>query len=122
MSLECEKIKAAMSLSLSFFGLLLQLLRGILALAWLMRHYSFLRYTARSAEMARNDEVKRVSVNFSPEAFEDLEELARAEGGITGSEALRRAISLSKWFVDQRANGANILVERNGKLREVIKL
>lgn len=72
--------------------------------------------------MPRTEEIKRVSVNFSQKAYEDLEQLAKAEGGISVSEVLRRAIALSKWFVEQQNNGANILVERDGKLREVVKI
>ena len=66
-------------------------------------------------------DVKRVSVNFSPSTYRALEELAEEHGGNL-SEALRAAIALSKWFHDARANGDHILVERDGKLREIVKI
>jgi len=66
--------------------------------------------------------VKRVSVNFSASTYEALDELAKAQNNGNLSEALRDAIALSKWFYETRKQGANILVERDGKLREIVKI
>jgi hypothetical protein len=71
---------------------------------------------------ALNPEVgkKRISVDFSNETYEVLKELAKG-GSI--ADALRDAIALTKWFKDTQNEGKTILVEdRNGKLREVIKI
>lgn len=67
------------------------------------------------------DEVKRVSANFSASTYQALEELAKAKGG-SMADALRDAIALSKWFKDTQARGDKILVESNGKLREIVRL
>jgi hypothetical protein len=58
----------------------------------------------------------RQIIDFSPSTVRVLVELAN--GGSIG-DALRDAIALSKWFNDTREEGGRILVEHNGKLREV---
>ena len=65
--------------------------------------------------------MKRVILDFSPSTYQALEEFAKARGSSL-SEALRDAIALSKWFKDTQDQGANILVERDGQLREVVKI
>jgi hypothetical protein len=37
------------------------------------------------------------------------------------SEVLRDAVSLEKWFENTREKGGQILVERDGKLREIVR-
>ncbi len=63
------------------------------------------------------EQVISVSVNFAPDTYKALEELAE---GKSISEALRDAIALSKWFKDTRQEGGKILVERNGVIREIL--
>lgn len=63
--------------------------------------------------------IHRVNVNFSEGAYSDLQQLARARGK-TKAEVLRDAIALARWVDDARREGARILVEGNGRLREVI--
>jgi len=66
--------------------------------------------------------VRRVNVNFSDQAYDTLEELAR-HSGKSMSEVLREAIALKAWFDRERAEGSRILVERpNGQVREVISI
>jgi len=65
--------------------------------------------------------MKRLSVSFSPSTYEALTELARARG-ISFADALRDAIALNKWFYDAQKQGGRILVERNGGIREIVKL
>lgn len=68
------------------------------------------------------EEVKRVTVGFSQNAYETLEELAKAKGKSL-SETLRDAIAHEKWLVDTREKeGARILVERNGSIREIVQI
>jgi hypothetical protein len=66
----------------------------------------------------RPAQVRRI-IDFSASTYRVLEELATGE---SIGEALRDAIALSKWFKDTREAGARILVERNGRLREVITI
>jgi predicted RNase H-like HicB family nuclease len=62
-----------------------------------------------------------VKVNFSPRAFAVLEELA-TEQGKTLSEVLRDAIALEKYVADTRREGGRILVEREGTVRELLRI
>ena len=59
----------------------------------------------------------RMSVNFSDEALSVLKELA-ADSSM--SEVMRRAISFEKWKQQVYREGGRILVERDGKIREVV--
>ena len=58
-------------------------------------------------------------VNFNPTTYHALEELAQASGRPI-EDVLRDSIALSKWFNETIKSGNKILVERNGKLFEVI--
>jgi predicted DNA-binding protein len=62
--------------------------------------------------------VHRVNVNFAESTYAALEDLAKRKGK-TKAEVLRDAIALEKWFQDTREQGAKILVERDGKTREL---
>jgi Ribbon-helix-helix protein, copG family len=61
----------------------------------------------------------RVNVNFSESAYKTLEDLADRKGK-TLSEVLRDAIALEKWFQDTNDEGGKVLVEQEGRAREVI--
>jgi predicted CopG family antitoxin len=63
--------------------------------------------------------VHRVNVNFSDDAYRQLTELAQRKGK-TVSDLLRDAIALERWFDDTRREGSRVLVEREGKVREII--
>jgi predicted DNA-binding protein len=63
--------------------------------------------------------VHRVNVNFSEDAYEQLTELAERKGK-TVSDLLRDAIALERWFDETNREGSRVLVERDGKVREVI--
>ena len=63
--------------------------------------------------------VRRVNVNFSHEAFEMLQSLARRKG-TTMSEVLRDAIGLEDWFDETWRSGGRVLVERNGTVHEIL--
>jgi predicted transcriptional regulator len=68
-----------------------------------------------------NEDVKRVSVNFSESAYDDLKKLADSQG-LTVSEALRRAIALNKWFIETQKDSSILVEDRNGKVREILRL
>jgi metal-responsive CopG/Arc/MetJ family transcriptional regulator len=63
--------------------------------------------------------VHRVNVNFSESAYRTLQELAERQGK-TMSEVIRDAISLVRWFDEVQQSGGRVLVERDGKAREVV--
>jgi hypothetical protein len=64
---------------------------------------------------------KRINALMSDDQYATLEHLAE-ERGTTMSDILRDAINLSKWFNETRDAGARILVEREGKVSEVVRL
>jgi len=64
---------------------------------------------------------KRVNVVFSEPIYQALEDLARSKG-VTMAEVLRDAISLEKWFEDTRKEGSRVLVEREGTVREIVRV
>jgi metal-responsive CopG/Arc/MetJ family transcriptional regulator len=61
----------------------------------------------------------RVNVNFSESAYQALEDLAERKGK-SMSEVLRDAIALEKWFQDTNEEGGKVVVEKDGRAREVI--
>ncbi len=65
--------------------------------------------------------MSRFNVDFSDEASAVLDELARRQN-TTKAEVIRRAINLEKWFADTTASGAKVLVEKDGRTREIVKL
>jgi len=67
------------------------------------------------------DTERQVTVVFSQNAYEVLEELARRKGKSI-SEILRDAIALEKLFEDTRSEGGHVLLERAGRLRELVKV
>ncbi|MGH2560411.1 MAG: hypothetical protein ACRDJH_15220 [Thermomicrobiales bacterium] len=76
--------------------------------------------TAKSAANSRPaQDSRRVNVNFSGDAYDALEELAR-ESGDTLSNVIRESIALKRWVRNTQKEGGRILVERNGQLRELI--
>lgn len=64
---------------------------------------------------------KRVNVNFSPQAYAMLQELADKKG-TTISMVLRDAIAMEKYVDDTRREGGRILFERDGKFRELVQV
>ena len=64
-------------------------------------------------------ESKRVNVNFSEGAYEDLETIADRQGK-TKAEVLRDAIALERLFFDTKREGGRVLIERDGQIREII--
>ncbi len=65
------------------------------------------------------DATHRVNVNFSGEAYEALTQLSKAKGK-SMSDVLRDAIVLDQWLEEARREGGRVLVERNGKTRELV--
>lgn len=65
--------------------------------------------------------MKRVNVNFSEEAYAELEAIAN-QRGCTISDLMREAINWQKWLDDNTRQGARLLVERDGQVRELVWL
>jgi len=65
------------------------------------------------------DKSHRVNVNFTDAAYRELNELAQSRGK-TMSEILRDSIALERWFDETKREGSRVLVERDGKVREIV--
>lgn len=64
---------------------------------------------------------KKVTINLPEEQVEFLQRIAK-RNNITFTEAVRRAITSEKFFVEQEDNGRKILVEEKGhRLREIVR-
>lgn len=62
---------------------------------------------------------RRINVNFSEGAYDDLETIADQQGK-TKAEVLREAIALERLFQDAKREGGRLLIERDGELREIV--
>ena len=71
-------------------------------------------------ESAENEGVRRVNVKFAPSAYATLERLARRRGK-TMSEVLRDAIQLESWLANAEDEGWHVLLERKGRVRELVR-
>lgn len=64
------------------------------------------------------EEAPKIRVDFSEGAYAVLEDLARRKN-LTISQVVHDAVALEKWYEDTLEQGGRILVERDGKQREV---
>ena len=63
----------------------------------------------------------RLQLDFSAEALRELDELRQDTGLSTRAELIRQALRLLQWTVaETQKKNSTILVERDGKLREVV--
>jgi hypothetical protein len=65
------------------------------------------------------NKTRRINVNFSENAYSDLETIADQQGK-TKAEVLREAIALERLFQDAKREGGRLLIERDGELREIV--
>ncbi len=73
------------------------------------------------AEAVRNRNARRVQVNFSEGAFEELAQIAKRRNKNV-SDVVREAIAFEKWYQDTVDNGGHVLVERDdGRVQEVVR-
>jgi len=70
--------------------------------------------------MAVTQPLRRVPIDFTEEAYDRLEEIARRKGTSVG-DVIRDALRLESWYQDQRSQGNQVLVKdkRNGRMYEV---
>ncbi|MFN7936069.1 MAG: hypothetical protein U0R19_22250 [Bryobacteraceae bacterium] len=66
-------------------------------------------------------EKKRLQFDFTLDALEELEDLQRITGLQTRVEVIRHALRLLQWAAEEvNLNDATLLIEKQGKLREVV--
>jgi metal-responsive CopG/Arc/MetJ family transcriptional regulator len=63
----------------------------------------------------------RLQFDFTDEALGELDELKGATGATNRAEVIRQSLRLLQWTIEQtRDEKATVLVEKNGRQREVI--
>jgi metal-responsive CopG/Arc/MetJ family transcriptional regulator len=63
----------------------------------------------------------RLQFDFTDEALGELDELKGATGASNRAEVIRQSLRLLQWTIEQtRDENATVLVEKNGRQREVI--
>lgn len=69
--------------------------------------------------MASTDKV-RVQFDFSPEAYQELNDIQSEADANTKAEAVRYGLRTLQWLLSEIKAGRKILVEDNGAIQEVI--
>jgi metal-responsive CopG/Arc/MetJ family transcriptional regulator len=72
------------------------------------------------AQAAKKERTPRVNVNFSKDAYEELEEIAEKRNKNV-SDVVREAIGFEKWYQDVVEGGGHVLVKRDGRLQEIVR-
>lgn len=63
----------------------------------------------------------RLQFDFTEDALNELDELKGATGATNRAEVIRQSLRLLQWTIEQtRDENATVLVEKNGRQREVI--
>ncbi len=63
----------------------------------------------------------RLQLDFSEEALRDLDALKDETGMPNRAEVIRQALRLLQWTIDEtQKNDATILIEKDGRQREVV--
>ncbi|MGA3370745.1 MAG: ribbon-helix-helix protein, CopG family [Terracidiphilus sp.] len=63
----------------------------------------------------------RLQFDFTEDALNELDELKGATGATNRAEVIRQSLRLLQWTIEQiRDEKATVLVEKNGRQREVI--
>ncbi len=63
----------------------------------------------------------RLQFDFTEDALSELDELKGATGASNRAEVIRQSLRLLQWTIEQtRDENATVLVEKNGRQREVI--
>jgi len=76
--------------------------------------------TEKTAKTSRPD-VKRITADFSPEAYEVLERVAK-NLDTTKADALRRALGLLDFVLTERKEGWKVVLEKDDRRREIVTL
>lgn len=62
----------------------------------------------------------RVQLDFTPEAFEELERLKVSVCASSRAEVIRYALRILQWSINEVQAGAEILVRRGGETEKVV--
>jgi metal-responsive CopG/Arc/MetJ family transcriptional regulator len=63
----------------------------------------------------------RLQFDFTEDALGELDDLKNATGAPSRAEVIRQSLRLLQWTIEQtRDENATVLVEKNGRQREVI--
>ena len=63
----------------------------------------------------------RLQFDFTDEALGELDDLKNATGASNRAEVIRQSLRLLQWTIEQtRDQNATVLVEKNGRQREVM--
>lgn len=62
----------------------------------------------------------RVQLDFTAEAFQELESLKTRLGAASRAEAVRYGLAALRWLFSQLSSGATILVEKDGVQQQVV--
>lgn len=65
-------------------------------------------------------EKTRVQFDFTPEAYQELNDLQGEVFAATKAETIRYALRSLQWLLSELKSGKRILVEQDGKMQEVI--
>jgi hypothetical protein len=65
--------------------------------------------------------MKRITADFSPEAYEVLNDTAK-QLSISKAEALRKALGLINFVIRQQKEGWTLILEKGDKRKEVVTL
>jgi len=68
------------------------------------------------------ESIKHVSADVAQSTYDVWKQIADEANNGSMADALRDSIALMKWFRGVQAQGGKILVEHNGKIREVLKV
>lgn len=63
--------------------------------------------------------MRRLNTTFPASVYEAIQQLAD-DRQTSMSEVLRDAVALERWVDDVQRQGARILIERDGEIREVV--
>lgn len=66
-------------------------------------------------------EIKRITADFSPEAYEALERVAKSLD-TTKADALRRALGLIDYLLVEKSKDWILVLEKDDRRREIISL
>ena len=56
--------------------------------------------------------LKRITIQFSPENYKDLQSIAKQQGGISLAEAVRKAVSLESYLREQLSKkGTRLIID-----------
>lgn len=78
-------------------------------------------YPYGSAESPDGDFREPITVTFSGEALAALSQLSTDTGKNVG-EVLREAIALARWYQQVRQSSGRVLVDRGGKIKELVRV